>query len=500
MGIFILLIACFNLTNTSIAMASRRLKEIGIRKVMGSMRKHLIMQYLGETLFICFVSLMLGLVLSDFMVRGWNLMWEYFQLTPHYFDNPTVLIFLVSVLVFTGIAAGAYPAFYISKFEPVRILKGKVEFGGTNYFTRILLGLQFAISLMAIVCAIGFLQNARYQREYDLGFDVRGSIIAWMSGQSDFDTFRNSLQENPLIVSMAGARSGIFSNRAHEPVKYESKQQEVDIIAVGDQYLTTIGLKLVEGRDFVKDAETDRKESVIITQQMASEFGWDKPLGKEILYKDTVKLYVIGVVKDVYTQGLWRKLEPLMIRYVLPNEYNQIVVSTQAENVGAVNVFMAHAWNKIFPNRLYDGNILAVGGLREANEVNINIVYMFTFLGAIAMLMSATGLYTLVSLNIIKRMKEIGVRKVLGASVSNIARIVNTEFVIILALASALGSWGGYMQSNMIMGSIWRYYQGPTSMTFVLSVTILFLISVVAIGYKVFKAANMNPVESLKEE
>lgn len=499
MGILVLLLACFNLTNTSIAISSRRLKEIGIRKVMGSMRKHLIVQYIGETMMICLIAMVVGLVLADFYVRGWNVMWEYFRLTPHYLDNPTFLLFLIGVLVFTAIAAGSYPAFYISKFEPVTILKGKQQFGGMNYFTRILLAMQFGIALIAIVSAIGFLQNAQYQRDYDLGFDVRGSIIAWMNDQNEFETYRNALQANPAIISIAGARSGIFSNRANDPVKHESKQLEVDIIEVGDQYLPTMELKLVEGRDFMKDSETDRKESVIITQKMAREFGWDKPLGKEIIWKDTVKLYVIGVIKDVYTIGLWREMEPMMIRYVLPKDYNQLVVSTSANHVEEVNTFMTQQWNKVFPNRLYNGRMM-VQNMQEVNEVNINIVYMFAFMGFITMLLSATGLFTLVSLNIIKRMKEIGIRKMLGASVTNIARIVNTEFVIILVVASVLGAWGGKVQSDMIMGSIWRYYQGPNAMTFIISISLLFIISFLAIGYKVFKAASMNPVDSLKDE
>jgi ABC-type antimicrobial peptide transport system permease subunit len=125
---------------------------------------------------------------------------------------------------------------------------------------------------------------------------------------------------------------------------------------------------------------------------------------------------------------------------------------------------------------------------------------MFGFMGLITLLLSATGLFTLVSLNIIKRMKEIGVRKVLGASVTNIARIVNTEFVIILAAASVLGAYGGYVQSDMIMGSIWRYYQGPNATTFIISISMLFLISFLAIGYKIFKTSSMNPVDSLKDE
>ncbi|MEK6782243.1 MAG: ABC transporter permease [Bacteroidota bacterium] len=499
MGVMVLLLACFNLTNTSIAISSRRLKEIGIRKVMGSMRKQLVLQYIGETMLVCVLAALVGLVLTDFMVRGWNIMWEYFRLTPHYLDNPTFLYFLLGVVLFTGIAAGSYPAFYISKFETVTILKGTLKFGGTNYFTRILLGLQFSISLITIVSAIGFIQNARYQCAYDLGFDARGSLIAWVNNQSEFDTYRNALQSNPAIVSIAGAKSGIFSNHVNDPIKHESKQLEVDIIEVGDHYLPTMELKLVEGRDFIKDSETDRKESVIVTQKMAAAFGWDKALGKEIIWRDTVKLFVIGVVKDVYTVGLWRELEPMMIRYVVPGQYTQLVVSTSATQVASVNTFMNQEWNKVFPNRLYNGRMLGEN-MQQVDEVNINIVYMFAFMGVITMLLSTTGLFTLVSLNIIKRMKEIGVRKVLGASVTNIALIVNTEFAIILVLASALGAWGGQVQSDMIMGSIWKYYQGPNAITFGISIGLLFVISFLAIGYKVFKAANMNPVESLKDE
>jgi len=499
MGVLILLIACFNLTNTAIAISSRRLKEIGIRKVMGSMRMQLIVQFLSETIFICLLSLIVGLALADLLIEGWNNMWEYMRLTAHYFDSPGFLFFLLSVLLLTGILAGSYPAFYISKFEPVSILKGKLKFGGTNYFTRSLLGLQFAISLIAIVSAIGFLQNAQYQKKYDLGFDVRGSIVAWVNTESEFDTYRNSLQTNHNIQSIAGAQSGIFSNNGLEPVKFESKQAEVEVIEVGDNYLKTMDVKLLEGRDFIKDSKTDQQESVIITQKMVNLFGWDKALGKEIIWKDTVKLFVVGVVKDVYTSGLWREMEPMMIRYVLPNMYSEIVVSTTAEKASAVNVFMNEQWSKVFPNRLYNGYMM-VSNMNEVNNVNINIVYMYVFLGAIAMMMSATGLFTLVSLNIIKQMKEIGVRKILGASMLNISRIVNIEFVIILAVASVLGSWMSYQMTNAIMGSIWKYYQGVNTMTFVVSISVLFAISFATIGYKVLGVARMNPVNTLRDE
>ncbi len=499
MGILILLIACFNLTNTAIAISSRRLKEIGLRKVMGGLRGQLIVQFIGETMLICFFALVVGLLLTEVLIAGWNNLWEHMKLTTHYLDSVNFLFFLIGVLLFTGLLAGSYPAFYISKFEPISILKGKLKFGGTNYFTRVLLGLQYAISLIGVISAIAFVQNAKYQREYDLGFDVRGSIIAYINGQSEFETYRNSLKENPDIILIAGSSHSIFSSTYRDPVKVESKQVEVDIIDVGDDYLKTMDLELIDGRDFIKDSETDRKESIIITQKMAEAFGWEKPIGKELLWMDTVKLYVVGVVKNVYSRGLWREMEPMMIRYTSPDKYSHLIVSAPSAKIAEVNTFMESKWKEVFPNRLYNGRML-INELQQAEEVNTNLVKMFVFLGIIAMLLSATGLFSLVSLNIIKRMKEIGVRKVLGASISNITRIINTEFVIILLIASVLGSALSYLMADWLMSTIWRYYQGATPFAFIVSIGVMFIISGITIGYKVFSAASMNPVTTLRSE
>jgi putative ABC transport system permease protein len=498
MAVLILLIACFNLTNTAIAISSRRLKEIGLRKVMGSKRSQLVIQFLSETTFICLIALFAGLAMGDLLIQGWNLITAgNIHITPHY--TPSFLVFLLGVLLFAGVIAGSYPAFYISKFNPINILKGKVQFGSNSNFTRVLLGLQFAISLITIVSAIGFLQNANYQKNYDLGFDIRGSVIAWVNNKSEFETYRNALAENPNILSIAGASNGIFSTKIHEPVTYQSKQAEVDIIAVGDNYLKTMDLKLLAGRDFLKDSETDKKESIIVTQKMATLFGWSDPVGKEVIWKDSVKLFVVGVVKDVYTQGLWHELEPMMIRYVLPDQYSQMVVSTKAKNVASVNAFMSTQWNRTFPNRLYNGYMLSTN-LQRVTDLGMSIVYGYGFLGSVALLLSVTGLFSLVSLNIVKRMKEIGVRKVLGASMANITRVINMEFIIILTVAAVLGSWAGFAWSSVIMGSIWKYYQGVNTLTIIFSVSVLFIVSFMVIGYKIFAVANMDPVKTLRDE
>lgn len=499
MAVLVLLIACFNMTNTAIAISSRRLKEIGIRKVMGSMRGQLIAQFMGETTFICAIALGLGLILGEVLLGSWNAMWEEMKLTSHYLDNPGFIIFLVGILLFTAILAGSYPAFYISHFEPVSILKGKLKFGGTNYFTRILLVLQYAISLVAIIFAIAFYQNSKYQRDFDIGFNTNGVIIAYVENQGEYETYKNALLSNKDISTIAGSQHSINSAGYNDPIKHEAKQLEVDIIDVGDDYVKTMGLNVVEGRDFRKDSETDRKESVLVTQKLAEKFGWEQPIGKEIIWMDTVKLYVVGVIKNVYTNGLWREMDPLMIRYTTPDKYTHVIVNASVDNMANVNKFMEKEWKQIFPNRLYNGRIINEG-MVEANTVNNNIVTMFAFLGIVALVLSATGLYTLVSLNIIKKMKEIGIRKVLGASIGNITRIINVEFVLILMVASILGSLLSYFAVDALMGSIWNYYQSTTSITFIIAVTVMLIISAIAIGYKVFSAASMNPVTTLRSE
>jgi putative ABC transport system permease protein len=500
MGIFVLLIACFNLTNTAVAISSRRLKEIGLRKVMGGMRKDLIFQFIGETLVICFISLLLGILIAEVaLIPAFNELWPELKLTTDYFGRPNFLIFMVGTLLFTGILAGSYPAFYVSSFEPTEILKGKLKFGGTNNFTRTLLTLQFAISLIAIVCSLAFTDNAKFQRDFDLGFDKKGVAFTYVNNRSEFETFRDKLQANPDVNSIAYSLHHFYSGAFNDPIKSGEKEIEVNIMDVGEDYIKTLGLTLVEGRDFVKDSETDRKESVIITEQLASKFGWDKPIGKEITWLDTTKYYVIGVIKDVYNNGLWEQMDPVMIRYGKADQVRHIIANASVDKIAGVRKDMERIYKELFPERI--ANIRYMDEeMVEANTVNNNIVKMFVFLGIVALMLSATGLFTLVSLNIIKKMKEIGVRKVLGASGANISKVINKEFVIILIIASVLGAAAGYFMAGLLMNSIWDYYQNATIATMIISASILFFVSALSIGYKVFKTTQLNPSLVLRDE
>lgn len=500
MGIFVLLIACFNLTNTAIAISSRRLKEIGIRKVMGSSRKHLIFQFIGETMIICLLALIIGLVLGEVaLIPAFNALWPDLKLEPDYFGRPNFLIFTGLTLLFTGLLAGSYPAFYISAFQPTSILKGKLKFGGTNYFTRTLLTLQFAISLIGIVCSLAFTDNSRFQRDLDLGFDKKEVVFTYINNRSEYETFRNRLLQNPNVTSVAGSQHHFYSSSFNDPIKSEEKEIEVDIMDIGDDYLQTVGLTLKEGREFVKDSETDRKEAVIITENLASKFGWDKPLGKDITWMDTVHYQVVGVIKDVYNRGVWDEMEPVLLRYGARDQVSHIIASAPADKIAEVKASMEGIYKEMFPERVANVSYMDEE-MVEANTVNDNIVKMFLFLGIVALLLSATGLFTLVSLNILKKMKEIGVRKVLGASSGNITRVINTEFVIILSIASLLGAVAGAWMAEMLMSSIWDYYQKATLSTLLISAAIMFASSAVSIGFKVYNTTRLNPASVLRDE
>lgn len=500
MAILILLIACFNLTNTTVAMSSRRLKEIGIRKVMGSMRKQLILQFLGETFFVCFFALILGFLVADaFLIPSFNALWPYMKIETNYSENLQFVFVIVSVLFLTALLAGSYPALYISKFQPTAILKGTLKFGGTSVLSKVLLSLQFAISLAAIVASIGFIDNARYQRDLDIGFNRNATLFTWVNSEDEYNALKNVMLQNPDVKSVAGSQHQIMANSYSDPIKSGTKEIEVDILHVGPEYLPTVGMTLVEGRNFEKDSETDRTESVIITNKVARQFGWEQPIGQEIVWMDTVKLYVVGVVKDVYNRGVWREMEPMILRYASPKDYKHLSVTASAEKLSDVNKYMEAHWKEIFPNRKFSSQYLD-DELAEAAEVNNNIVKMFVFLGGVALLLSVTGLFTLVSLNIIKKMKEIGVRKVLGASIANISRVINFEFLVILLISCVIGGALGFALSGALMGSIWTFYQKVSVLTILLSSAIMLVLSALTVALKTYNTAKMNPVKVLRDE
>ena len=499
MSLLILAIACFNLTNTLVAISARRLKEIGLRKVMGSVRLQLMAQFIGESVLICFFAVLLGLAFSDILLQAWNTMWPFLKLEMAIGEHPHIIVFLVVLALVTGGVSGFYPAVYISRFEPAQILKGKVDFGGTSYFTRALLVLQFAFSVLALFFSIAFYQNSVYQKNFNFGFAHKELLVLPLDQPRDYDKLRNDLAQQPDIVSVTGSVDNLFSSRTHAPVTINNLDIEADILSVGEGYRKTMGFTLAEGRDFNPASENDRAGSVIISRNLAESAGLENALDKTILLNDSTKVFVVGVIDDVYSYGTWHARQPLILRYTAEATYKQMIIRTAGDKLPAVNDAAKQVWAKLYPGKPYAGETMN-SLMNVSEDISRNVLIIFTFLAAVALLLSIAGLYSTVSLNLARRTKEIGVRKVFGASVRQILWVTNIQFVVILVLSSVAGCLVGASLVGFMMRLLWAYYQAANVMTFVMTTTGVLLLAGVMIGAKVYKAAQANPVVSLREE
>jgi len=499
-GAVILLITCFNMINTFIAISARRLKEIGIRKVMGSTRKNLIIQFMGETLMICVAALALGLFVAHFfMVPSFNSLWPEMKVEPVYLERPGFLIFLILIVLLTALLAGGYPALYISKFRPIEILKGKLRFSRNNAVTYALLTFQFALSLLGLICSVAFIDNSKFQDRFDFGFDKSGLVFTEVANRIEFESFRNVLIQNADIISISGSPHHVSGRKHNNTIKSGSTEIDAQMLYTGDDYVATAGLELTAGRDFVNGSETDIRESAIVTEETVRRFGWTNPLGMKLTLHDTISMIVIGVVKNIYNKGFFGGLDPMVIRKGDKEIVNYIIVSTKRGKVEDVNRFMASKWRELFPDRLYDGVTMDYG-LWESARVNGNFVRMSSFMGIVALLLSIIGLFTLVSLNINARMKEVGVRKVLGAGLGNLSWVLNKEFMVVLLLGCVGGTLLGNFTAEYVIQGNWRTYQPVTSITLISSVLLLLLAAALSTAQKIYSIARLNPADILRDE
>jgi putative ABC transport system permease protein len=500
MALFILLIACFNFANTSIAAFSKRLKEIGLRKTFGGQRRQLVTQFMFETLIICFMALLVGIILAEFLVPAYSSLWDYMKIELTFTRYIFFWIFLLLLLLTTGFLAGVYPAMYVSSFSPVNVLKGASTFRGAGKLSSVLLALQFSISVMALVMGLVFSKNAVYQRTLDLGYD-RDKLIVLPVAQELSASFRNEILTNPKIISAEGTQNHIGFGTYRRPIKYLEKQLEVDVMDIGPEYASTMGLRLVEGRLFDKTrAAADlTNKSIVINEKMVKDFGWKEALGMTVTLYDTTRLTVVGVVKDFYVSGLWQKINPTMLRLSSNEQYGILVVRAEPNDLHGVLDYLSLKWKSQGTNFIF-GGMFQEDTMQEEKAINNSILKVNVFLAIVATLLSLIGMYNLVSLDIIRRTKEIGIRKIQGAPVPLIMYLVSKKFLVVLVIASLIGCAGGYYMSNMLLDSIWDYFVQIEPGILILAAAIMFVATVLTIIFKIGKAALRNPVDSLRYE
>jgi len=499
MSAFTLLIACFNFTNTSIAISSKRLKEIGIRKVMGSNRGQLIFQFMGENFMLSLLSMILAIFFASYITPLYSALWNFINLELDLQSDPEIFVFLFGLLVITSIIAGAYPSLYISKYQPVNILRGSLTLGGANLFSKFLLGTQYLLTIVALISSLAFINNAKYQSNLDMGFTKENTISISVNDKNEYEKYFNLLSEMPEIQKAVGTTNHIGQWDYSRTMRIGQSEIEASMMNFSLEYPELMDLEIVSGRYFdPKLFEYDRQNSILVNEALVKEAGWKNPIGKVVQINDTTRLNVIGVMKDFYMNGFFSPVKSTGFRLARKDYYNFVVIRSDTDPV-ILYEKLESAWYEIAPNTIFNAEFQNQD-IGEVIQVNKNISKMFIFMSIICFLLSSIGLYTLVSLNVIKKVKEIGVRKVLGASINQIVVMISKKFYWLLFLAISIGSIISYFSIDSLMSSIFSVYQALNIYTVLLPFISLAFLALIIAATRILITATKNPVESLRYE
>lgn len=500
LAFLIFLSACLNFSNTTVGRAGRRLKEIGMRKVMGSTYAQLMRQLLLECAVIVAASIALSVLLNMWWIPAFNQMFEGIQVKAEYLHDKSLLIFIVLMLVAATLLAGAYPAFYVSRFSPTSIFRGSVKFGGSNLFSRLMLGLQLCIAVITVIASLAFSRNATFQRSYDFGFSMENTMGITLSDSSNYEAMKNALIDVPGITTMTGTRHHIGFSYRNVVSESEGKKSEVNYFEVGRDYVKTMGLKLTAGRAFEAGLESDYNNAMLITQKMAASYGWNEKeaLGKTI-HIDSMYFSVVGVLKDIKSTGFFAPLEPVAMRLGKEKRSQFLIIRAAPEDLTKVYAKTQDAWKRLFPLKPFAGfyqNEMAA----ESYKTTLAIAKIFSWFAIVSILLTATGLFALVSLTAMKKMREIALRRVVGAGTRHIAALMNRGYVWIFITASLFGCAAGYALTKLLLDMIFKVNVGVQAGSMIWSVIFLLLIAGFISGIKVWQAVKTNPVKSLRTE
>ncbi|MFK7984044.1 MAG: FtsX-like permease family protein, partial [Saprospiraceae bacterium] len=500
MALLILLTACLNFTNTTISFSNKRLKEMGVRKVMGGGRSQIMFQLLGECLVICSLAAGFAIITAEYLMPLFNQMWESanIELALNYTDSPDLLLFIGGTILLVTLFAGAYPAFYISSFKPSQIFRGSTKFGGDNLLIRSLLGLQIIVSLISIIGGITFAQNSEFQKNFDLGYDTEGIINVNIRGEKDYNNFKQLITQNPDILGVAGARNNLgFGNWWNSLGKKEDNRW-VQVQLVGEHFFEVMGLDIMEGRPFDKELATDYESSVVVNQKFLKDQQWESGLGQQIeMYNKTFN--IVGVVNDFYQESFMGKPSPNVFHFKKPDQYRILKVKVANDKIIAMNKYLENTWKANFPllpfSSYYQDEAVA-----ENLGISENVALLNLFLAIVSILLAAIGLYSLVSLNVLKRAKEIAVRRVLGASAENITYTINKHYVIVFAVGGILGGLAGGWFTGFLLEQIFQVNQGVNTLSVILAIVGVCIVGALTIGGKLYTVLQTNPAETLKSE
>ncbi len=504
-ALLILFIAAINYMNLAIARYATRLKEIGMRKVLGADRKKLMHQFFGESIFFSFISLCMGIALAELLLPAFN----HFvgkKLAIGYFSNWTTMTLIIGLMFVVGLVSGSYPALFLSRFRPADVLRSQLRIGGKSNFSRWLVVVQFTLSIFLIISTIIMSHQLTYMKKRDLG--IQGEQVVVISTQGSpqgtqlVDRFRNILSSHSDILSISGSCMALGNEGTYavSPVRAQNSETMAHYFFIDLDFLKTVGVDVVEGRDFSRAYTSDPKESVIVNETLVKEMGWDSALGKQIrtFMGRREPLTVIGVARDFHFESLHAQIRPAVF-YIEPrNQLEFVYAKISPDDIPGTLRLLEETWRQGSPSLPFMYTFLDEQFQRlylVEERWNSIVGYASVF----AIVISCLGLFGLSALAIARRTKEIGIRKVLGASISGLARMVSLDFLKLVFFANII-AWplSYYVMNRWLQNFAFRI--DVKIWIFLLAAILSGGIAVLTLSTQAIKAAVADPVESLRFE
>ncbi|QDK77916.1 FtsX-like permease family protein [Spirosoma sp. KCTC 42546] len=507
----ILLIACINYVNLYTARSLKRTREVGVRKAIGSYKWQLIGQFLTESIL---MTLLAGLVSASLVVMALPYFNQMADKTLS-LGNPLITLLIVSVLsVCLGAVSGLYPALRLSGFRPVAALRGQLgNQSGSIFFKQSLVVFQFVATVALIACSGIVYRQMRFVMHSDLGFN-KEQVLTFHVNSEDvrqrIDALKEALQRSPLVEGAAAASNPIGNNNIggngmffEQNGAFSSSTQVVQKFQIDSDYLKTLQIKLLSGRNFSDSFKSDQMGAVLVNETLAKQFGWTDAVGKRVKYyidqeKHTAEARVVGVVKDFHTYSLQHKIEPLVLQMPAPMDKDNMYVRVQAGKVTEALAYIQSVYRTFDPTATLDFHFLDENFSQQykAEQKQGEVLLTFTLL---AVLIACLGLFGLAAFAAEQRTKEIGVRKVLGASVMSIVTMLSKDFLKLVLISIVIASplaW--YAMNQWLQG--FAYKADITWWIFAVSGLIAIVIALLTVSFQSVKAALTNPVKSLRSE
>lgn len=509
-ALFILIIACINFMNLATARSALRAKEVGIRKVIGAERRELIRQFLGESLIYSLFSMLVAIGLAHLVLPLFSSL-SGRELSIDYFGMPWLIPGLIGMILFVGLAAGSYPALFLSSFQPVKVLKGRLKAGAANArFRSILVVGQFVISIGLIISTGVILNQLRFMKNKNLGFEKENIIVVRTSdgpARKSIDSIKKEFKKIPGVLS-AGLSSQVPGREANvSPFVPEgfsaTEAQLMKSIGIDQDFIPAMGITVTAGRNFSSEFGTDASDAIIINEAAARKFGWAEPIGKKIEnfsgedIEDRSSKTVVGVIKDIHMTSLHSLIMPLYIHNE-SEDWDNIAIKINSNNVGGTLDKIKAKWSELYPNQSFDYYFLddTMADLYESEERLSRIFSSFTLF---AIFIACLGLFGMSSFTAEQRTKEIGIRKVLGASVFGVVVLLAKDFLKLVLIANILAWPIAYLAMKKWTQGF-AYQAGIGVGMFVITGVLAAVIALLTVSFQSIKAALSHPINAIKYE